>query len=198
MPLEGYAVRLWPTDNDLQSLSSMGRAGSLAGFVSGLGDCFARWHSDDRQHDRQGSSFCRWRKRGAEAQAIGRSRGGRTTKIHAAADGCGRPIAIEITPGQLGDVRAALAVLSACPKARLCAADTAYDSNGLRQFLTRSETSFPTIPPESKSIRSTHKPTNSEISSNACSAVSKTGDASPPATISSQQITQPPSISPQS
>ena len=145
MPLEGYAVRLWPTDNDLQSLSSMGRAGSLAGFVSGLGDCFARWHSDDRQHDRQGSSFCCWRKRGAEAQAIGRSRGGRTTKIHAAADGCGRPIAIEITPGQLGDVRAALAVLSACPKARLCAADTAYDSNGLRQFLTRRGT-IPVIP----------------------------------------------------
>lgn len=37
--------------------------------------------------------------KGAEAQAIGRSRGGRTTRVHAAVDGCGRPIALEITPG---------------------------------------------------------------------------------------------------
>ena len=81
--------------------------GLWQGLFRALVTVSPRWHSDDRQHDRQGSSFCRWRKRGAEAQAIGRSRGGRTTKIHAAADGCGRPIAIEITPGQLGDVRAA-------------------------------------------------------------------------------------------
>jgi len=29
--------------------------------------------------------------KGADLQAIGRSRGGRTTKIHAVVDGCGRP-----------------------------------------------------------------------------------------------------------
>jgi hypothetical protein len=73
--------------------------------------------------------------RGADAQAIGRSRGGRTTKIHAVVDGLGRPIAVEITGGQLGDLRAALAVLGALPPGRFCAADAAYDSNGLRQFL---------------------------------------------------------------
>jgi CO/xanthine dehydrogenase Mo-binding subunit len=38
-------------------------------------------------------------------------------EIRAVVYGCGRPIAIEITRGQL------------------CAGDTAYDSNGLRQFL---------------------------------------------------------------
>jgi hypothetical protein len=37
--------------------------------------------------------------KGAEAQTIGRSRGGRTTKIHAIVDERGRPIAIEVTPG---------------------------------------------------------------------------------------------------
>jgi hypothetical protein len=51
------------------------------------------------QHDSQGASFGGGRKRGAEAHAIGRSRGGRTTKIHAIADSCGRPIAFEVTPG---------------------------------------------------------------------------------------------------
>jgi putative transposase len=39
---------------------------------------------------------------GTEEQAIGRSRGGRTTKIHAVVDGQGRPLAFEITPGQRG------------------------------------------------------------------------------------------------
>jgi len=74
-----------------------------------------------------------------------RSRGGRTTKIHAVVDSQGRPVAFEITAGQLGDVRAAIALLAPLPPARLCAADTAYDSNGLRQFLTDRGT-LPVIP----------------------------------------------------
>ncbi len=51
-------------------------------------------------------------RKGGAAQAIGRSRGGRTTK------------------------NPAVALLAPLPPGRLCAADTAYDSNGLRQFLT--------------------------------------------------------------
>ena len=50
-----------------------------------------------------------------------------------------------VTPGQLGDVRAALALISPVPPARILAADTAYDSNGLRQFLTERGTR-PVIP----------------------------------------------------
>jgi transposase len=73
--------------------------------------------------------------RGAEAQAIGRSRGGRTTKIHAIVDARGRPIAIEVTPGYLGDVRVATALISGVPAGGCLAADTAYDSDGLRRFL---------------------------------------------------------------
>ena len=101
--------------------------------------------SDDRLDHCESPSFGRRRKRGASEQAIGRSRGGRTTKIHAVVDGGGRPIAFEITPGQLGDVRAALALLSPLPPARLCMADTAYDSNGLRSFLNERGT-CPVIP----------------------------------------------------
>ena len=89
--------------------------------------------------------MCSRRKRGAHLQAIGRSRGGRTTKIHAVVDNLGRPIAFEITAGQVGDVRAAIALLAPLPPARLCAADTAYDSNGLRQFLAERGT-LPVIP----------------------------------------------------
>lgn len=42
-------------------------------------------------------------------------------------------------------MRAALALLAPLPPAALCAADTAYDSNGLRQFLTERGT-LPVIP----------------------------------------------------
>jgi transposase len=42
-------------------------------------------------------------------------------------------------------VRAAIPLLAALPSARLCAADTAYDSNGLRQFL-KDRGTLPVIP----------------------------------------------------
>jgi transposase len=72
---------------------------------------------------------------GAEIQAIGRSRGGRTTKIHATVDRTGRVIAFNLSPGQRGDVRAAPGLLAPLPKATHLLADTAYDSDALRQFL---------------------------------------------------------------
>ncbi|WGR97406.1 IS5 family transposase [Bradyrhizobium sp. ISRA443] len=84
-------------------------------------------------------------KGGRKAQAIGRSRGGRTTKIHAVCDSLGRAIALEVTPGQRGDIRAALPLLSSLPPPRCCAADTAYDANELRQFLIERGTT-PVIP----------------------------------------------------
>lgn len=36
-------------------------------------------------------------------QALGRSRGGRTTKVHLAIDGCGLPLSIVLTPGNTND-----------------------------------------------------------------------------------------------
>jgi transposase len=83
--------------------------------------------------------------KGAEAQAIGRSRGGRTTKIHAIVDARGRPIAIEVTPGHLGDVRFATALITGVPPGACLAADAAYDSDGLRRFLLERGT-VPVIP----------------------------------------------------
>jgi transposase len=79
------------------------------------------------------------------AQAIGRSRGGHSTKIHAIVDARGRPIAIEVTPGHLGDVRVATALISGVPAGGCLAADAAYDSDGLRRFLLERGT-VPVIP----------------------------------------------------
>jgi transposase len=88
-----------------------------------------------RQHQRQGPSLGVGRKRGAAAQAIGRSRGGPTTKIHAVVDGQGRPLAFVLTAGQRGDGPVAPELLANLPSAELCIADAAYDSDALRQQL---------------------------------------------------------------
>ena len=136
---------LWPADHDLQPLSPLVGARHLAASVCGAGGEGHQRHPHDRQHDSQGASFGRWRKRGADIQAIGRSRGGRTTKIHAVVDGCGRPIALKITPGQRGDAPVAADLIAPLPPSLLCAADTAYDSDALRRFLIERGTR-PVIP----------------------------------------------------
>jgi transposase len=89
-----------------------------------------------RQHHGQGASLRRRRERGAEAQAIGRSRGGRTTKIHTVVDGEGRIIAFELTVGQRHDIRPAAGLLEPLPAAKSLLADAAYDSDAFRAFLT--------------------------------------------------------------
>jgi transposase len=38
-----------------------------------------------------------------DGEALGRSRGGLTSKIHLAVDGCGLPMSVILTPGQAGD-----------------------------------------------------------------------------------------------
>ena len=48
-----------------------------------------------------------------DGEAIGRSRGGLSTKIHLEADGRGRPLSILLTPGQAGDNPQLLALLDA-------------------------------------------------------------------------------------
>ena len=78
--------------------------------------------------------------------AIGRSRGGLSTKIHQLVDGRGRPLAIALTPGQAGDstmLKPLLAQLAVRrlgpgrPRTRPVAviADKAYSSRGNRAML---------------------------------------------------------------
>jgi hypothetical protein len=42
-------------------------------------------------------------RRPAARQALGRSRGGLTTKVHLAVDGCGLPLSVVLTPGSVND-----------------------------------------------------------------------------------------------
>ena len=49
--------------------------------------------------------------RGGGEEALGRSRGGLTSKIHAVVDGLGRPLCFLLTPGQAADCRQARSLL---------------------------------------------------------------------------------------
>jgi len=74
----------------------------------------------------------RERKRGSEDQALGRSRGGLSTKIHLAVRGLGCPVRFILTAGHRGDAPQALPLIEGLPAAAVMA-DTAYDSDQIRQ-----------------------------------------------------------------
>jgi transposase len=100
----------------------------------------------DRLDNHPGTPHCRRRKRGAQNQAIGRSVGGRTTKVHLITDGEGRPRVIQLTPGNTNDHKPAQRCLEQMPPARYVIADKGYDSAQLRQWLEQLGCQ-PVIPP---------------------------------------------------
>jgi transposase len=59
---------------------------------------------DDRQHDRAGPSTQRRRAKKGGNEAIGRSKGGLTTKINATVDALGNPTGFALTPGNAHDL----------------------------------------------------------------------------------------------
>ncbi|WP_432431224.1 IS5 family transposase [Methylocella silvestris] len=73
--------------------------------------------------------------KGEFAEAIGRSRGGRTSKIHALADDRGRPVAFALTPGNTADISMAIPLLGAVSRPKRLLADKAYDADSLRNWL---------------------------------------------------------------
>ena len=83
--------------------------------------------------------------RHGEERAIGRSRGGATTKIHIAADAHGNPIDFEITEGQVHDIQMATELVERTPRSDYTVADKGYDGEYLRWVIRESE-SIPVIP----------------------------------------------------
>ena len=101
-------------------------------------DC-SFWRCSSRTQPRQfaceGAPLGSRRKRGEWAQAVGRSRGGRTSKIHCLADDRGRPVAFALTPGNVADISMAVPLLSAVTSPKHLIADKAYDADSLRNWL---------------------------------------------------------------
>lgn len=146
--MEGCADLLWSGQDALQSLRSLGGKGGMAHrFRDAVGGRRPTGGSADRQHAYQGTPFGGRRQRGAHAQAIGSSRGGRNTKIHAITDRYGRPLAFHLTPGQAADCRAAEHLLANLPERCIVHADRAYDTNRVRDLI-ESQGAVPNIPPK--------------------------------------------------
>ena len=82
----------------------------------------------DRFNHRPSSpAQCGGKKRGPEKQAIGRSCGGLSTKIHATVDALGNPTGFLLTPGQAHDLEGADVLLKDL-SAQAILADRAYDA----------------------------------------------------------------------
>lgn len=73
--------------------------------------------------------------KGGWNQAVGRSRGGLTSKIHCFAYGRGQPVALALTPGNVVDISMALPLLQAVASPKGLIADKAYDAQSLRDWL---------------------------------------------------------------
>ena len=91
-----------------------------------------------RQHHRSRPRLGSGRKRGAHRRALGRSRGGFTSKLHCLADARGSPVAFHLTVGEAADCKAydkLIALPEQAPKALL--ADKGYDADAIRADLAR-------------------------------------------------------------
>ncbi len=82
---------------------------------------------------------------GQASQALGRSRGGLSTKIHIAVDGLGNPLHFMLTAGQRHDITCAEALIDGY-NSEYVIADTSYDSMALIESITQ-RGAVPVIPP---------------------------------------------------
>jgi putative transposase len=106
--------------------------------------------ADDRQHDHSGPPACpgcAYRQRGADAQGLGPSRGGLSTRIPAATDALGNPVHLLLGPGQRNDIPQAHALIEGF-EAEAVIAGKGYDANHLRDAVLDSGAE-PVIPPKS-------------------------------------------------
>ena len=78
-------------------------------------------------------------------QALGRSRGGFSSKIHAACDALGNPLRFDLTAGQAGDAPKALGLIDGL-ETKAVLADRAYDSDAILDAV-RDKKAEAVIPP---------------------------------------------------
>ena len=87
-----------------------------------------------------------YKKDSGDQEALGRSRGGFTTKIHALVDALGNPLKFILTAGQRNDITQAEALLENVANT-VVIADKGYDSNALIEAIKKQK-SVAVIPPK--------------------------------------------------
>ncbi|MFC8016320.1 IS5 family transposase [Streptomyces cinereoruber] len=129
----------------LQQIQAQADAAGDIDWLVQIDSTIIRAHQHAAATGRKGGSTGRTNR---NDHALGRSRGGLTTKIHLACDGRGRPLAVLMTPGQRHDGICARPLLERIrvPRAGLgrprcrpdhVIADKAYSSRGFRAYLRK-------------------------------------------------------------
>jgi transposase len=143
------AEGIWQLEQRLEAVLAVEPERRVRGLLSITGRTQRDGASDPnvRQHRRTGSRFGRWRKRGQDGQALGRSRGGFSTKIHLKADFKGNPLDFHLTGGEASDSRQFETLLDIGPdiRPRAVMTDKGYDAKANRQA-ARARRICPIIP----------------------------------------------------
>ena len=150
-PMEGSSRILWSMENCLQQFPALAGRWSVGKYPQESESRFRFTVANHGGFDqcKSASAQC-WCKKGADNdQAIGRSRGGLTTKVHAAADEKGRPIKLLLSRGNLNDITLAPRLVDGLTLAKcFVLADKGYDSSDFVQLIEDSGGSA-VIPPRS-------------------------------------------------
>src|SRR4030081_1347318 len=119
-----------PLGQRLQALSRLGQSRCFqTAFRCGLGGT-GHGVRHGRRHHRQGPPPWPGRKRGTQSQAIGKSKGGMTTKILALTDALGNLVRFVLLPGQRYDTVGIAPLIEGIEFGALIA-DKAFDSNDI-------------------------------------------------------------------
>ena len=136
----------WRLEEYSQTIFPMGRKRRLGESIQDLsGRSGHRVRHDRCNHRQSPPAQRRGSKKGDSNEAIGRSRGGLTTKIHAIVDALGNPLAVSLTGGHVHDVTRAQVLTQEIEPAALLA-DKGYDSDGFIEHL-EVRSIKPVIPP---------------------------------------------------
>lgn len=147
-PMAVASREIRPMEQHLQTLCPLVRPPSMGRYAStfcqrpGYGEYLAG------QHRRTSTSLCRWsckKSGGQENQALGRSRGGFSTKIHASVDALGNPLRFLLTGGQRHDITQAEDLIAGFDFERVIA-DRSYDAEDFLKKIAEKEAEA-VIPP---------------------------------------------------
>jgi transposase len=133
----GTAGGVWELEQSLEAVLAAESAGCFRGFLPVLGGSERNraFGADVRQHRGPGARLGGRRKRGQDGQALGRSRGGFSTKIHIKTDFKGNPLGFHLTGGEASDSRQFEILLDIGPdiKPRAAITDKGYDAKTNRE-----------------------------------------------------------------
>src|ERR1700751_2027254 len=134
--LAGSAAVVRPLEQLIDALPRLGEGGYLEAAVRRGLRRSRHGIRHGRRHHRQGSPPWTGRKRGTQSQAIGKSKGGWTTKILALCDALGNLVRFVLLPGNRYDTIGVAPLIEGVEFEALLG-DKAYDSNWIIEELNR-------------------------------------------------------------